>query len=176
MRPGAYCPKNAKGPSPYYDALRLYAKVYDKIAKDLDPSKTQCVEDAPNVLLMSFAEWGVSADSPSVGWVLDELFADQPRMVHSIAADGLTDISLDAWIDFTAKDLIRRSKMTVDFYCDKSSEIMSAPRRLAGILLFDGGNLVGSRVNYNSHDECKVSHREMVSLEDLFGNKPAYWL
>jgi len=45
VRPGPYDPPDAKGPSLYYNTLRLYAKVYDKIAKHLDPHKTQCADD-----------------------------------------------------------------------------------------------------------------------------------
>ena len=175
IRPGAYCPLNAKGPSPYYDALRLYAKIYDKLAKDCNPSKTQLAENAPNILLISFAGPAVRVDSPSNGWVLDELFADQPKLCHASAPDGITDISLDAWIDFTTDELVRRGKMTVDFKCDNFSSIMAAPRRLAGVLLFDGSTFANSRVNYNAHEQCRVSHREIVELEDLFTRTVAYW-
>lgn len=176
IRPGAYCPVDAKGPSPYYDALRVYAKVFDKIAKNLDPAKSQCANGEPNVLLLSFAGPGVSPESPAVGWVLDELFADQPRMVHTVAPDGITDISLDAWIDFTATDYIRRGSMTVEFYCENFRAIMEAPRRLGGIMLFDGARLAGSRANYNADEGCRISHGEMVQLEQLFGAGSPYWL
>lgn len=176
FRPGAYCPPNAKGPSPYYDALRVYAKVYDKLAKHLDPTRTQCVADEPNVLLISFAGIGVRAVSPSVGWALDELFADQPRAARTIVGDGLTDISLEAWIQFTVNDLMAKGKMTVDSYCNNSNKILSAPRKLSGVLLFDDCQLVSSRVNYNALEACRMSHREMVELEALFGNRAPYWL
>ncbi|QDU98802.1 hypothetical protein [Lignipirellula cremea] len=176
VRPGAYCPPNAKGPSPYYDALRVYAKVYDKLAKNLNPAKSQCVDDEPNILLVSFSGLGVRSDCPSVGWVLDELFADQPKMVHALASDGITDISLDAWIDFTAKDLISKAKMTIDFFYDNFSEMMAAPRKLGGILLFDGTRLSGSRVNYNAYESSRVSHRQMVRIEEIFASEPCWWL
>ena len=175
IRPGAYCPSDAKGPSPYYDALRLYAKIYDKLAKGLNPTKSQCVDDKPNILLVSFSGPDVRSDSRSVGWVLDEIFADQPKMVHTVAPDGLTDISLDAWIDFTATDLINRRKMTVDFFYEHFNEMMAAPRKLGGILLFDGTRLTGSRVNYNADEGSSVNHRQMVRLEDVFASEPSWW-
>ncbi|MGM0487373.1 MAG: hypothetical protein ACQESR_11510 [Planctomycetota bacterium] len=69
----------------------------------------------------------------------------------------MTDIFLDAWIGFTAEELIKRGKMTVDFYRDKFRDIMEAPRLLGGVLLFDDTSLVGSRVNYNANDGCKIT-------------------
>jgi len=175
MRPGAYCPAGAKGPSPYYDALRLYAKVFDKIAKDLDPQKSQCLDGAPNILLVSFAGPGVNANSPSVGWVLDELFADQPKMVRTAAPDGITDISLDAWIEFRANELIRQGKMTVDWYCEHWNRIMSAQRQLSAMMLFDGCRIVGSRINYNANAGSRISHSEMAAIEEIYRHGPAYW-
>jgi hypothetical protein len=37
-RPGPFDSANAKGPSPYYDANRLYIKVFDKLQKGGDPA------------------------------------------------------------------------------------------------------------------------------------------
>jgi len=51
IRPGPYDPPNAKGPSPYYMPLRLYGKFFDKITKDLDPDRSQCAVDQPNILV-----------------------------------------------------------------------------------------------------------------------------
>ncbi len=98
VRPGPYCPPQAKGPSPYYDALRVYAKVFDKIAKNLNPDKSQFAVGEKNLLLLSFSGFGVNALSPAVGWALDELFADQPRGKREGAGK---DITLEAWIDFS---------------------------------------------------------------------------
>jgi hypothetical protein len=97
-------------------------------------------------------------------------------MVRTVAPDGFTDISLDAWIDFTAKDLIARGTMSVEFFCDKFGEIMAAPRQLGGILLFDGATLTGSRVNYNANDACRVNHRQMSKIEDVFGSGASWWV
>jgi hypothetical protein len=111
-----------------------------------------------------------------VGWVLDELFADQPKMVHTVAPDGFTDISLDAWIDFTARDLISRGKMTVDYFCEHFNEMMAAPRKLGRILLFDGTTLTDSQINYNANEPSSVSHRQMVRIEDMFAWNANWWL
>jgi len=178
MRPGPYDPPDAKGPSPYYNTLRLYAKVFDKIAKHLDPDKAQCADDEPNVLLISFWGIGVSPTTPGYGWALDELFDNQPSMGGRIVpGPHLHDISLDAWIDFTAADLVRRGVLTVEQYdarMRRYGEIIAAPRRLSGVILFDGFKLTTARINYNARSEYYLTHAEMAELESLLGDPPEY--
>lgn len=168
IRPGPYCPPNAKGPSLYYDTLRVYAKVFDKVAKQLNPGKSQFPEDEKNVLLLSFCGSGVNALSPSVGWALDELFACQPRGKREGAGK---DISLQAWTDFTANELIARGKISVDDYVSRFQDIFRALRRLSGVLLFDNTKLVDARLNYNSDKSSRISHAEISKLEELYRSK-----
>lgn len=165
IRPGPYCPPNAKGPSPYYDTLRVYAKVFDKVAKQLNPGKSQFPKDEKNVLLLSFCGIGVNALSPSVGWALDELFACQPRGKREGAGK---DISLQAWTDFTANELIASAKISVDDYVSRFQDIFRALRRLSGVLLFDDKKLVDARVNYNADEPSRISHGEISKLEELY--------
>ncbi len=68
----------------------------------------------------------------------------------------------------TANGLIASGKMNVDFFIERFSDIISAPRKLSGILLFDDKALVDARVNYNADDASRISHREIAALEDLF--------
>ena len=94
-RPGDFDSPDSKGPSLYYDCQRFYAKVYDKVAKDLAPTKSQMGEDGPNVLLISFqsAYGPLSSTSPGVGWAIDELLADQPKSGARLKDNppGITD-------------------------------------------------------------------------------------
>ena len=168
IRPGPYCPPNAKGPSPYYDTLRVYAKVFDKVAKQLNPGKSQFPEDEKNVLLLSFCGIGVNALSPSVSWALDELFACQPRGKRGGAGK---DISLQAWIDFTADELIARGKISVEDHVGRFQDIFRALRRLSGVLLFADKKLVAARVNYNADKSSRISHAEISKLEELYRSK-----
>src|SRR5439155_19723343 len=80
--------------------LRFYAKVFDKLAKDLNPSKSQFADDEPNVFLVSCSGLGVRSDNPGVGWALDKLFADQPKIARTVVPESFIDISLGAWVDF----------------------------------------------------------------------------
>jgi len=176
MRPGSYDPPDAKGPSPYYNTLRLYAKVYDKLARKLDPSKSQCADDEPNVLLLSFAGPGVYPDTPGYGWALDELFNTRGAG-RIVKGPHLHDISLDAWIEFTLADLCQKKRITVDEYDERMrqfGDIAAAPRRLGGVMLFDGFTLATARINYNARDECSLTHAEMAELERLLGDPPEY--
>lgn len=174
-RPGQFDPPNSKSPSPYYDCLRVYDKVYDKIAKKLDLNKSQLSEDAPNILLISFFSpyRHLSPTSPGVGWALDELFADQPK----ICADhpSFLNISLLAWLTFTEKRLLQ-SGVTLNPANDSQwlNKVIAAPRKIGAVLLFDRFSLKASRVNYNAKQECRISHREMAKLEELFAVPPGW--
>jgi hypothetical protein len=155
--------------------LRFYAKVFDKVAKDLNPSKSQFADDEPNVFLVSFSGLGVRSDNPGVGWALDELFADQPKIARAVVPESFIDISLGAWVDFRAKELINQRKMPIEWYCDHSHEVMAAIRRVGAILLFDGSGLANSRINYNARRGCLISHDEIAEIEELFRKEASYW-
>ena len=178
--PGKFDPPGARSPSPYYNCFRLYAKVYDKIAQNLDPDASQCAADEPNILLVSFSGAFVHPETPGWGWALDELFDDQPRMGGRIVpAPHLTDISLDAWIMFTAEDLVRRGVISTEHSnarMDDYHRIISAPRRLGGILIFKNCELATARINYNARDECSITHAEMAELEQIFSAPCGYAL
>lgn len=180
VRPGEFDSPNSKSPSPYYDALRFYAKVYDKIAKDLDPRKSQMGEDGPNVLLISFysPRAPLSPTSPGVGWALDELLADQPKSGAKLKnhPPGIKDISLLAWLDFTANDLYSKSRLESRRYSTDFHEIVAAPRKIGGILLFESCSLKASRVNYNAKEACRLSHHQIAELEELLDTPPVHFL
>jgi hypothetical protein len=179
MRPGKYDSPGSRSPSDYYDCLRFYAKVYDKIAKHFDPEKSQMNENAANVLLISFYSplAPLCPTSPGVRWALDELLADQPMSGARLkdSPPGITDISLLAWLDFTAKDLHGKSRLDLNRYCKDFRKIVAAPRKIGGILLFQGCSLKASRVNYNANERYNLSHHQIARLEKLVGTPPAWW-
>ncbi len=179
MRPGEFDPPNAKGPSPYYDCVRFYAKIYNKIADNLDPTRGQLSEDSANILAVSFYSpraplW---ATSSGVGWALDELFADQPKSGMRLKEEppGRIDISLMGWLEFTASDLHQTSGLDLKRYTDAFHEVVGAPKKIGGVLLLDGCALKASRVNYSARASCSVSHQEISEFEELLGNPPVWW-
>ncbi len=178
VRPGKFDSPDSKSPSPYYDTLRFYAKVYDKLAKDLDPRKSQMCEDAPNVLLISFysPRAPLSPTSLGVGWALDELLADQPKSGVRLKdhPPGITDVSFMAWLDFTAKDLHHKSRLDLKKFSEDFREIVAAPRRIGGILLFEVCSFKLSRVNYNANGKCRLSHQEIARFERLLMTPPGW--
>jgi hypothetical protein len=93
-----------------------------------------------------------------------------------VVPESFTDISLNAWIDFRARELIRNGQMTVGWFCEHSHEVMAAPRRMGAILLFDACKLRRSRLNYNAEDVCSITHGEMADIEQLFNNGASYWM
>ena len=177
-RPGKFDLPNSKSPSPYYDCLRFYAKVYDKLARNLNPRESQMAQDNSNILLISFYSptAPLSATSEGVGWALDELLADQPKSGVRLKdhAPGMIDISFLAWLEFTADDLHQRALLSLDTYCNNFHEIVAAPRKLGGILLFDGCSLTMARVNYNAGVRHMLHHREIARLEKLLERPPDY--
>ncbi|MEI8374898.1 MAG: hypothetical protein WCJ35_18905 [Planctomycetota bacterium] len=177
-RPGKFDPLGPKVPGLYHNSLRLYAKVYEKIAKKLDADKSQCAADEPNILLVSFAGAFVHPGEPGWGWALDELFDNQPSMGRRILPPPhLTDISLDAWVMFTAKDLFRRGVISAKQYdarIDDYHRVISAPRRVGGMLIFKNCTLATARINYNATNESSITHAEMAELERIFTSTCGY--
>jgi hypothetical protein len=172
-RPGPYCPPEAKGPSPYYNALRLYAKVYDKLALDLNPKASQFAEHEPNALLISFAGPGVRPSAPGISWALDELFGGQSKKTRKLPKE-LRDISLDAWMEHHAAELMKKGKLSADSYRARHDRLIAAPRRLAAIFLFKRCQLTNSRLNGNASAECAITKTEMAKLETLLRNALPY--
>jgi hypothetical protein len=155
-RPGKFDPPNSKGPSPYYDCWRTYAKVYDKIAHDLNPQKTQMSSNEPNLLiLLNEAERGCLL---GIQWAIDELFIDQPAGKRN----GPIDISLAGWIEHTA----REKKIDSGEFCKSYYDLISAPRKISGILIFENNRLMHSQINH--HATHKLSHSEMACFDKIF--------
>jgi hypothetical protein len=100
--------------------------VFDKLTNDLDPAKGQFVENEPNVLLTCFAGAGIEFDRPGVRWGFEELFRCHPTIPRTGVPEGFTDISLEAWAEFRANELIRKGRMTVAWYCNHSHRVLEA--------------------------------------------------
>lgn len=175
-RPGGpYEPQNPLGPSHYYDAVRFYEKVYDKLAQGLDPSKGQISPDSPNTLLISLRGVRSPLNSESLGirWALDELFSVQPRPGYSTGSSGdRIDGTLVGWILFKIKGKGILDPMEAEALFQ---ELMLLPRRIGAIFLFDGMAYRGvSRLNYNADPGFELSHQEIVQLEKLMKMPPGW--
>ncbi len=157
VRPGKHDARDAKGPSPYYDTMRIYSKVFDKLAKNGNPAKPQLSEDAPNALLVSvWTGHGTPyVSSPGIGWALDELFVDQPNMgaVKERTPSGLHDVSLSTFLKEGAPD--------------HAHALLQSPRRLGGIILFNETRMHQARLNYNAIEPCRLGHAEMAAIEQI---------
>ena len=103
---------------------------------------------------------------------MDELFDNQPNMgACATMPPHLIDISLHHWIMFAIDDLLRREVISAEERGARIRDyqrIMSAPRRLGGVLIFKNCTLATARINYNAHDECAITHAEMAELERIF--------
>jgi len=141
----------------YTAGRMLYGSLYNKLAPGNDIGSSQLTSDVPNIVLISLSSItsDLGADTPAIGWALDELFGSQPN-------GGTTPISLQAWL---LHDAGRREKFR---------ELIAAPKSLSAAVLFDGCALKHSRINYNAHDACRISHQEMARLEDVLLNPPLY--
>jgi hypothetical protein len=134
-------------------------KVFDKLQRDGDRTKTQTSDVAPNVLLLSF--WPIFGSplpfSPAIGWALDELLSGQPNMgavKQMPPGAAVPDISLNTFLK-------REWPSTY-------LELIECPSRLSGALLFNCVGLQGGRVNYNAGKAHEISHAEMVLMERIF--------
>jgi len=177
-RPGGpYEPKNPLGPSPYYDSVRFYEKVYDKLALGLDPSKGQISLDSPNILLISIrgVRSSLNSESSGIRWALDELYSVQPRPGYRGDSSGdRIDGTLLLWLLFKIEEKGISDPMKADALFQ---DLLALPRRISGIFLFDGMTFRGvSRLNYNTDPGFELSHQDMVRLESLFRTQPTWEL
>jgi hypothetical protein len=174
---GPYEPKNPLGPSSYYDSVRFYEKVYDKLTLGLDPSKGQISLDSPNILLISIR--GVRSPlhpkSPGIRRALDELFSVQPRPGYRGDSSGeRIDGTLLGWLLFKIKGRGIPDPMEADALFQ---ELLTLPRRISGIFLFDEMTFRGvSRLNYNADPGLELSHQDLVRLEGWFRTPPTWEL
>jgi len=153
------------------DTRRLYAKVFDKLAKDMDPSKSQCANDEPNVILLSFAGSSMCPKAFGYGWALDELFSGCRREPETDGPKPSSrESSLKSWIDFALNDAAKNKKDQPDYYKNNYNDLLRAPRCLSGVILFDDLKLVTARINYNARNKCSITHAEMAELERLLGD------
>jgi hypothetical protein len=173
-RPGKYCPEKPKGPSPYYDVLRVYGKIFDKLAPNLDLKNSQLHPHSPNVLLLSSGHACLRSDAPGLGWALDELFTTHPQF-RRIIPEGFTDFTLSGWISHKSSELLTNGEMTLAQSDEREKGVFAALRRLSGILLFDGCDLKAARINYNADEDCRISHGDIATIERIYQAKPSYY-
>ena len=173
IRPGPFDPPNSRAMNPAYNTVRLYAKVFDKLTKNLDSAGSQLAAAEPNVLLVCFVGPGVSPDRPGFGWALDGLFGAgwDCTIINGI------DISLRGWLEFACNDKLRSEKINPEEWCQRIktfNDALAAAKRLSGIILFDDFRSVEARINYNADERCRLTHADMDELEGLFKTVPEY--
>ena len=178
-RPGSFDPENPKGPSYAYNCLRFYDKVYDKLTMEFDPTKSQVCDSSPNLLLISFytPNSHLSPTDTGVGWALGELFEAQPIIGQrkGIYQSKLEDISLTKWLHFKEEELIKQSRRRNYFPAAIFNELIAAPRKIGGVLLFEYCSFETARINYNANEQNRISHNEMANLEKLFRSPPVWF-
>jgi hypothetical protein len=96
-------------------------------------------------------------------------------MARLVAPESFTDISLEAWADYRAKELIAQGKITPEWYYENSRRVLQAPRLLGGSLLFNAYRNAGARINYNAVAHCQLSHANMAALEELLAEPAEYF-
>lgn len=171
--PGPYDPPGLPWTSPYYTTVRVYAKVYEKLAPELRPNACQFPEEYPGVLVISLDGVGCCSSGgvpPEVSWAFDRLFLEQPLETNS--PSGI-DIRLPGWLEHHWQDLVSSGRVKPDAQRASDSELLALPRRISAALVFREGSLIDSRVNY--HAEHRLSHAEMAALEELFSKAARYF-
>jgi len=143
----------------YSPGRRLYGKIYDKIAPNLNPAMSQLSADSPNLLLIGLSSMitDLRPDSPSIGWALDELFSNQPT-------GSTSSISLES----SLRRQLRNSTASLD-------ELLSAPAQISGVLLFNSCKLGHARINYHAKKDLRITHGEMATIESILSKPPVYW-
>lgn len=137
----------------------LYGTVFNKIAPGFNSTKSQFLPDTPNLLLIKLSPVvsDLRAESPSIGWALEELFASQP-------SGNTSPLSL--------KEYLRHNLPEQD---EVVNELLAAPSQLGGIILFDDrSRLRVARINGNAHESCRLYRAELAAFEETLTRLPAY--
>ena len=176
VRPGKFDVKGSKSPSLYYDAVRFYSKVYDKIAYRLNLNNSQLSDDYPNILFISLYAPTTSLNlSLGINWALDELLSTQPKGRNYTNSESAIDISFSNWLDFYARELISKKLLTRDYFIDNYQKIIAALQKISAIIIFNQFNKIQARINYNASDKHKISHSLMADLEKIFDNHTEWY-
>lgn len=159
-----------------WDAVRLYSKVYDKIAYRLNLNNSQLSDDYPNILFISLYAPTTSLNlSLGINWALDELLSTQPKGRKYTNYEDAIDISFCNWLDFYARELISKKLLTQDYFIKNYQEIIGALQKISAIIIFNQFNKIQARINYNASEKHKISHSLMSDLEKIFDNNVEWY-
>ncbi|MDO8587079.1 MAG: hypothetical protein Q7T82_08580 [Armatimonadota bacterium] len=156
-----------------YDAIRLYYKVYDKLARNWNPKKSQLSDAHPSVLVISLfvGNGSVSAESPGTRFALETLFSESLGNPEEEQSQPPENASLRGWLHDAC--IHGRNPLTENEYKTRYLDLLSSRKKISGILLFQDCELKESRVNYSANH--RITHGEMARLEELFASSPRWW-
>lgn len=151
----------------YTQSRRVYAKVFDKIAPQLNIDQSQLNTCAPNLLMISLYPTisYLTSNSPAVRWALDELLAGQPTGNDSPA-------SLCEYL--RRKRLERVQQMQPERAPSSLGDLLRSLAQVSGIFVFDRCKLGSARINDNAGATHAISHSEMAVVERLLSTPPLY--
>lgn len=169
-------PPNRKEPLQDYQRIRFYLKVYEKLAKGLDPRRTQFDGTVPTVLAINLPESGNIARR-GVKTGVEELFSEGRRdgAWSNCLPDGRLDDTLGGWINHHASNLIGAGELASEEYIKWHTELMAAPMKISAIVVFERYTFSFSRINYNALSSCVLTHADMAQLDELFSMPPPTW-
>lgn len=182
VRPGVHDQGDGKGLDDAYEVVRIYDKVYDKMAPGFDVDRGQLSPVEPNVYLLSWGQriGGLPAECHfdfAIPWAFDEIFtASLPR--PEPVEEGQFDTSLRRWFDIRAGVLAEHGKLDISAYeadrCGYHERLQLVRKKLSGVLLFNGLELRQGRIHYNSDEQWGLSHRQMALLTEILSEPPAW--
>ena len=144
--------------------------VYQKLAKDFNPAKSQMSPEHPNILLISLygVYDGVTAESQAITLALTELLQDDSGSALQEYDDPEQKMSLRAWLcNSNVRTAPRRN---IDIH---KSALLALRKRISAVMLFDQCEFRLSHINKSAN--YPVSLDEMTALEELFRNKPDWY-
>ena len=157
-RPGPFEVSDQSGPDLYFDASRIFEKVYDKLAREGDPAKSQTHDSRPNVLVLSLdvLYGGPPVGGPSAEWAFQDLFAAEPRVHNPQLPVHTRRASL-------------RTFLEDKFGADRVDEFMDLRRRLGALFVFSHGRYETVLVNSTAWPENGVTVEDVAMIEKVLG-------
>ncbi|RIK78195.1 MAG: hypothetical protein DCC68_15760 [Planctomycetota bacterium] len=183
VQPGPFDPTDAAGnsiarePLPAYSCIRVYLKVYEKVAKNLNPNATQFDGTVPTILAINLPRGGNRARR-GAEMAIEELFSKWRNSSHRNKKNATsTDIddALVGWLDHRATELVRQNQLQWDRYLQSRTQLLMAPAKISAIVVFERYDFSFARMNYNALPSCMLTHAEMAELDELLATPPPTW-
>lgn len=139
----------------------------------MDPEQSQCCENEPNILLFSFAEWGIEFYGPAVNLAFKELFSAAREEVSNDVNYKRDLVNQQVWIDRTCRGKLKN--LPEQQSRSRKEKLIESPRLVSAIMLFDHENYHSILMNDYCNEAQRITRAELDVFETMFVHHDGFW-